>query len=95
MLKFSKANAKTQALKQVPELQKFLGKRGRKTAKVYSLDLLSGYSCPYAEKCLSRAVVMPNGKVIAAERIISCHPQKVKAASLGKNSLQWQVCCTA
>ena len=62
MLKFSKANAKTQALKQVPELQKFLGKRGRKTAKVYSLDLLSGYSCPYAEKCLSRAVVMPNGK---------------------------------
>ena len=42
MLKFSKANAKTQALKQVPELQKFLGKRGRKTAKVYSLDLLSG-----------------------------------------------------
>ena len=62
MLKFSKANAKTQALKQVPELQKFLGKRGRKTAKVYSLDLLSGYSCPFAEKCLSRAIVMPNGK---------------------------------
>ena len=62
MLKFSKANAKTQALKQVPELQKFLGKRGRKTAKVYSLDLLSGYSCPFAEKCLSRAIVMPDGK---------------------------------
>ena len=64
MLKFSKANAKTQALKQVPELQKFLGKRGRKMAKVYSLDLLSGYSCPYAEKCLSRAIVMPSGKRI-------------------------------
>ena len=64
MLKFSKANAKTQALKQVPELQKFLGKRGRKTAKVYSLDLLSGYSCPFAEKCLSRAIVMSNGKRI-------------------------------
>jgi len=62
MLKFSKANAKTQALKQVPELQKFLGKRGRKTAKVYSLDLLSGYSCPFAEKCYSRAVVLPSGK---------------------------------
>ena len=30
--------------------------------KVYSLDLLSGYSCPFAESCLSKAVVQPNGK---------------------------------
>ena len=62
MLKFSKANSKTQALKLIPELQSFLGKRGRKTAKVYSMDLLSGHSCPFAEKCLSRAILLPNGK---------------------------------
>lgn len=62
MLKFSKANAKTQALKEVPELQRYFAKRGRKTSKVYSLDLLSGHSCPFAEKCYSRAVVLPSGK---------------------------------
>ena len=51
MLKFSKANAKIEALKEVPELANYLeGKR-----KVYSFDLLSGYSCPFAEKCLSKA----------------------------------------
>ena len=51
MLKFSNANAKTEALKQVDELKPYLeGKR-----KIYSLDLLSGYSCPFAEKCLSKA----------------------------------------
>ena len=58
MLKFSKANAKTQALKNDSELADYLtGKR-----KIYSLDLLSGYSCPYAEKCLSKAVQLPTGK---------------------------------
>ena len=62
MLKFSKANSKTQALKEVADLQRYFRKRGRKTSKVYSMDLLSGYSCPAAEKCLSRAVVLPNGK---------------------------------
>lgn len=52
MLSFSEANAKIEALKQVEELQQYLtGKR-----KVYSFDLLSGYSCPFAEKCLSKAV---------------------------------------
>ena len=58
MLKFSKANAKTQALKNDSELADYLtGNR-----KIYSLDLLSGYSCPYAEKCLSKAVELPTGK---------------------------------
>ena len=58
MLKFSNANAKTEALKQVPELAEYLqGKR-----KIYSLDLLSGYSCPYAKACLSKAVVQPDGR---------------------------------
>ena len=52
MLKYSPANAKTNALKQVDELKPFLdGKR-----KIYSLDLLSGYSCPFAKACLSKAV---------------------------------------
>jgi hypothetical protein len=52
MLKFSPANAKIVALSQVPELAAFLvGKR-----RVYSLDLLSGYSCPFAQACLSKAV---------------------------------------
>ena len=58
MLKFSQANAKIEALKQVPELAEYL----KDKRKVYSLDLLSGYSCPFAEKCLSKAVVQDNGK---------------------------------
>ena len=58
MLKFSKANAKTQALANDPELADYLTDK----RKIYSLDLLSGYSCPYAEKCLSKAVVQPDGK---------------------------------
>jgi|TARA_B100000085_G_scaffold222099_1_gene207127 hypothetical protein len=52
-MKFSKANAKIEALANHPTLSKYLeGKR-----KVYSFDLLSGYSCPFAEKCLSKAVL--------------------------------------
>ena len=58
MLKFSNANAKTEALKQVSELSEYLqGKR-----KIYSLDLLSGYSCPSAKACLSKAVVQLDGR---------------------------------
>ena len=58
MLKYSAANAKTEALKQVDELKPYLdGKR-----KIYSLDLLSGYSCPFAHDCLSKAVADENGK---------------------------------
>jgi hypothetical protein len=56
MLKFSAANSKTKALKQVKELQKFL-KNGR---KIYSLDLLSGWSCPFAELCKSKVVTIGN-----------------------------------
>ena len=58
MLKFSKANAKIEALKEVPELSKYLENK----RKVYSFDLLSGYSCPFAEKCLSKATVQIDGK---------------------------------
>ena len=58
MLKFSKANAKTQALANDAELADYLTDK----RKIYSLDLLSGYSCPHAKQCLSKAVVQDNGK---------------------------------
>ena len=58
MLKFSKANAKTQALANDAELAEYL--QGNR--KIYSLDLLSGWSCPHAKDCLSKAVVQDNGK---------------------------------
>jgi hypothetical protein len=58
MLKFSNANAKIQALKQVPELAHYL--RGKR--KVYSFDMLSGHTCPFADQCLSKAVQLDTGK---------------------------------
>jgi len=57
MVKFSKANAKIEALKQVKSLEKYL--EGK---KVYSFDLLSGFSCPFAKECLSKAVENSEGK---------------------------------
>ena len=51
MLKFSKANAK------LKKLERFL-KKGK---KVYSFDLLSGHSCPFAKDCLSKAVETQEG----------------------------------
>lgn len=48
--KFSKANAKLEALYNVPLLEKYLVLQ----RKVYSFDLLSGWSCPYAKDCLSK-----------------------------------------
>jgi len=58
MLKYSNANAKTEALKEVEELKPFLADK----RKIYSFDLLSGYSCPFANECLSKAVADENGK---------------------------------
>lgn len=58
MLKFSPANVKIEALAKVPAIMPFLaGKR-----KVYSLDLISGYSCPHANECFSKVAVDANGK---------------------------------
>lgn len=59
MLKFSPANAKIEALKNVEAIKPYLQKR-----KVFSLDLLSGFSCPYANNCLSRAIVTDTGRHI-------------------------------
>lgn len=56
MLKFSPANAKIEALKQVKDLSQYL----QNNLKVYSLDLLSGWSCPFAQDCLAK--VVDNGK---------------------------------
>lgn len=54
MLKYSKANAKTESLGKVEALQPYLaGNR-----KIYSLDLLSGWSCPFADKCLSKVHIV-------------------------------------
>ena len=60
MLSFSNANAKLEALYDVPELGRWL-KNGR---HVYSLDLLSGWSCPFASDCLSK--VYETGAISAA-----------------------------
>ncbi len=50
MLKFSKANAKLDQLHDVDELQYWL----QDNRKVHSFDLISGWSCPQAEACLSK-----------------------------------------
>lgn len=58
MLKFSKANNKIKALAKVKSLKSYLA-GGR---KIYSFDLLSGWSCPFANECLSKVRVSKQGK---------------------------------
>ena len=55
MLRFSDANTKLKGLYKVEALAEWLkfGRWDRK-AKVYSLDLLSGWSCPFAKDCKSK-----------------------------------------
>jgi len=60
MVKFSDANAKLKALYDVPELQRWLQDR----RKVYSFDLLSGWSCPQAKDCLSKVVQIGDSRKI-------------------------------
>ena len=60
MVKFSTANAKLKALHDVPELQRWLQDR----RKVYSFDLLSGWSCPQANECLSKVVQIGDSRKI-------------------------------
>ena len=57
MLKISPQNSKTKSLREVAELQRYLA--GRR--KIYSLDLLSGHTCPGAKDCKSKVVDL-NGK---------------------------------
>ena len=58
MLKYSKANAKITALQAIPSLQPYLAHK----RKVYSFDLLSGHSCPFAQDCHSKVVVGDSGQ---------------------------------
>lgn len=60
MVKFSTANAKLKELYDVPELQRWLQDR----RKVYSFDLLSGWSCPQAKDCLSKVVQIGDSRKI-------------------------------
>lgn len=61
MFRFSPANTKLEKLYRYADssLKEWLGDSRK---KVYSIDLLSGYSCPMAHLCLSRAKKLPNGK---------------------------------
>ena len=60
IVSFSKANAKLEELYHVPELERWLeGKR-----KVYSFDLISGWSCPQAKDCLSKVVKIGESRKI-------------------------------
>ena len=54
MIKFSPANAKTKHLMDYPNLAEWLD-GGRKW---YSLDLVAGYSCPFAEACLAKVKIV-------------------------------------
>lgn len=62
MLKFSPANNKLKRLYKVPQLKRYFNTigtgRSKRKRKVYSLDLLSGWSCPFAEECLSKVVTI-------------------------------------
>ena len=60
MIKFSPANAKLKALYNVPELDRWLENK----RKVYSFDLLSGWSCPQAKDCLSKVVQIGQSRKI-------------------------------
>lgn len=60
MLKFSEENAKTRALRQVKSLQKYLQDK----RKIYSFDLISGWSCPFANQCLSKVHIINGRKKI-------------------------------
>lgn len=60
MLRFSEANAKTHSLCNNEELSQYL----TNNRKVYSFDLLSGWSCPFANECLSKAVVTETSRKI-------------------------------
>ncbi len=60
ILKFSQANAKTKHLVSIEELAQFPGDN----KKVYSFDLLSGWSCPGAHDCLSKVIQTKQGRRI-------------------------------
>ena len=87
MLKYSPANAKLKALKNIPELAQWFVTDSRKTKKVYSLDLLSGWSCPFASQCLSKvhSVQLPNGKT--ARKVVDGKETEFRCFSASQEAL--------
>jgi hypothetical protein len=61
MFKFSPANTKLQKLNKVYRLRGFNSMSGK---KIYSLDLSSGWSCPGANECHSKVVIIDGKKKI-------------------------------
>tara|TARA_R110000803_G_scaffold30640_6_gene68969 strand:+ start:413 stop:1198 length:786 start_codon:yes stop_codon:yes gene_type:complete len=57
-VKFSPANAKIKELAKVRRLKKWL----KLKRKIFSIDLLSGWSCPGARDCLSKVVIVKGKK---------------------------------
>ncbi len=60
MIKFSSANTKLKKLYKVAALSKWLSNK----RKIYSFDLLSGWACPQADRCMSRAIVVDGKRKI-------------------------------
>ena len=58
---FSKANVKLVELAKHPDVQIFL--QNRRT--IYSFDLISGHSCPFAETCLSKVMLTDGERVVS------------------------------
>jgi hypothetical protein len=56
-VRFSNANAKIERLENVESLRPYLGN----SKEIYSFDLLSGHSCPFANDCLSKAIQALDG----------------------------------
>ena len=77
-MSFSKANNKLQAMIDHPDLQEFLANR----RKVYSFDLLSGHSCPFASDCLAKVkIVDGKRKVIdGPDMLFRCFSASQEAA---------------
>lgn len=61
MVRFSPANVKIKALVNVDGVVPFLQNK----RKVYSFDLISGWSCPFASDCLSKVKLIDGKKTIA------------------------------
>ena len=61
---FSKANVKIQELAKHPDVQTFFENR----RKIYSFDLISGHSCPFADKCLSKVTIVDGRRKIVDGR---------------------------
>ena len=91
-MKYSPANVKIKALAKVPAIAKYLPK-GK---KVYSFDILSVHSCPFANECLSKVVETPTGFRIkdgpntefrcfsASQEVIYTNVRKLRSANFSE-----------